>query len=78
MLLKPIVWRVVELMMRRVSVVGLCLVIGIFPGVTVAHPVGAPLQVEFPLVMEFESFYVDNDDDDYLADGGEILLGELN
>mgnify|MGYP001822354161 CR=1 FL=1 len=47
-------------------------------GAVVAHPVHSPLQVEFPLVLGFETFYVDNDDAEYLADGGEILLGELN
>ncbi|MEM8953993.1 MAG: c-type cytochrome [Verrucomicrobiota bacterium] len=42
------------------------------------HPVHGPLQVEFPLVQGFETFYIENDDREYLADGGEILLGELN
>ncbi|MEM7144761.1 MAG: c-type cytochrome [Verrucomicrobiota bacterium] len=43
-----------------------------------AHPVHAPLQIEFPLIQGFETFYIENDDKEYLADGGEILLGELN
>jgi mono/diheme cytochrome c family protein len=51
---------------------------GCLSGSLGAHPLDSPLQVEFPLVQGFETFYVDNDDPEYLADGGEILLGELN
>lgn len=42
-----------------------------------AHPAQA-LPVDYPLVVGFERFYSADDDDAYLAEGGMLLLNELN
>ncbi len=42
-----------------------------------AHPAQA-LPVDYPLVVGFERFYSVDDDEDYLAEGGMLLLNELN
>lgn len=42
------------------------------------HP-SHPLEpVDYPIVAGFENFYIQDDSDNYLADGGELLLSELN
>ena len=42
-----------------------------------AHPAHAK-PVNYPFVVGFERFHSGMDDDDYLAEGGFILLNELN
>ena len=42
-----------------------------------AHPAHAE-EVQHPFVAGFERFYSDADPDDYLAQGGELLINELN
>jgi len=42
-----------------------------------AHPAHAE-PVDYPFVVGFERFYSSQDDDDYLAEGGLLLLNELN
>ncbi|MFK5923094.1 MAG: hypothetical protein QM496_13015, partial [Verrucomicrobiota bacterium] len=42
-----------------------------------AHPAQAE-PVDYPLVVGFERFYSVDDDEDYLAEGGMLLLNELN
>ena len=44
---------------------------------TRAHPAHAE-PVDYPFVVGFERFYSSQDDDDYLAEGGLLLLNELN
>jgi len=48
-----------------------------FPSLTRAHPAHAK-PVNYPFVVGFERFHSSLDDDDYLAEGGLILLNELN
>ncbi|MDP4849983.1 MAG: hypothetical protein NWQ95_06510, partial [Verrucomicrobiales bacterium] len=43
----------------------------------VAHPAHAK-PVNYPFVVGFERFHSSNDDDEYLAAGGLILLNEMN
>jgi len=43
----------------------------------VAHPSVAE-QVDYPFVVGFERFYASDDDEEYLAKGGLLLLNELN
>lgn len=56
------------------------LVLGLVPGMAeraAAHPAHAK-PVNYPFVVGFERFHSSNDDDEYLAAGGLILLNELN
>lgn len=68
-------------MMRRLT--GLALLIGLLPahpGVSPevsAHPAHAK-PVNYPFVVGFERFHSSLDDESYLAEGGFLLLNELN
>ncbi len=50
----------------------------VLPGAVDAHPTHALESIEYPVVAGFENFYIQEDSEDYLAQGGELLLNELN
>ena len=53
------------------------ILLGAGTGLTNAHPAHAK-PVNYPFVVGFERFHSGLDDDDYLAEGGFLLLNELN
>ncbi|MEZ0385434.1 MAG: c-type cytochrome, partial [Verrucomicrobium sp.] len=61
----------------RHSAVLAAVVVSSFTGRALAHP-GQADPVDYPFVAGFDRFYSAEDDEDHLADGGLLLLGEFN
>ncbi len=59
------------------GLIGVVLLIVVSIGSARAHPAHAE-PVDYPFVVGFERFYSSLDDDDYLAEGGLLLINELN
>ncbi|MEO0447845.1 MAG: hypothetical protein AAF191_17385, partial [Verrucomicrobiota bacterium] len=59
----------------RAGVLGLMAVAGV--GSALAHPTLSQ-EVSYPVVLGFERFYAAGDPEAYLAEGGKLLLNELN